>query len=357
MDKKITRKSLQVKDIRTRLSQNGGRAYWRSLDELANTDEFQEMVQREFPDQASEMKDPVSRRNFLKLMGASLAFGGLTGCTIQPPEKIVPFVRAPENLIPGKPLYFASAMSLGGVATGILVESHMGRPTHIEGNPEHPASQGGVNALIQASILDLYDPDRAQVVKNAGMISTWDAFTQALGKNLTTQQFKKGKGLRILTETLTSPTLGHQLKTLLEKFPAARWHQYEPANRDNVRAGSILAFGEAANTYYDFSKADVILSLDADFTFSGAGNTRYARDFAARRRVAEATESMNRLYAVESTPSATGSIADHRLALNSGELEALTLALAEKLGVALKSNPESTPYNDHIVFHHFSRHK
>ena len=346
MDEKITRKSLQVKDIRAHLSQNGGQAYWRSLDELVNTDEFQEMVQREFPDQASEMKDPLGRRNFLRLMGASLAFGGLTGCTIQPPEKIVPFVRAPENLIPGKPLYFASAMSLGGVATGILVESHMGRPTHIEGNPEHPASLGGVNALIQASILDLYDPDRAQVVKNAGMISTWDAFSQTLGKNSEVQQLKKGAGLRILTETVTSPTLGHQLKTLLEKFPEARWHQYEPAHRDNVRNGSMLAYGEPINTYYDFSKADVILSLDADFTFSGPGNTRYARDFSARRRVADGSKTMNRLYAVESTPSATGSIADHRLALSSGAIEALTLALAEKLGVALDSAPESPPYDD-----------
>ncbi len=346
MKEKITRKSLEIKDNRTCLPQSAGREHWRSLDELARTDEFQEMLQREFPEQASEMNDPASRRNFLKLMGASLAFGGLTGCTVQPAEKIVPYVRAPENMLPGKPLYYASAMPLSGVATGILVESHMGRPTHIEGNPQHPGSLGGVNTLIQASVLDLYDPDRAQTVKNAGRISTWSNFLQDLNLGLERQRLKKGAGLRILTQTVGSPTLGYQLKTLLEGLSQARWHQYEPANRDNVRAGAMLAFGEPVHTYCDFSQADVVLSLDADFAFSGPGNTRYARDFAAGRRLAEGAKEMNRLYAVESTPTATGSIADHRMALSTGEIEAFALTLARKLEVSWTSEEKLEPYDD-----------
>ena len=164
----VTRKQLDMDELRARLAQGGGRDYWRSLEELAETEEFEEMLHREFPENASEWADGPSRRNFLKLMGASLAFGGLTNCTIQPEEKIVPWVRAPENLIPGRPLFYATAASLGGIGTGILVESHMGRPTKIEGNPGHPASLGGSDARTQASILDLYDPDRATRANHLG---------------------------------------------------------------------------------------------------------------------------------------------------------------------------------------------
>ena len=342
----ISRKQLNLDDLRGRLARPGGPAYWRSLNELAGTEEFEAMLHREFPEQASEWSDGVSRRNFLKLMGASLAFGGLSNCTIQPEEKIVPWVRAPENLIPGKPLYYATAMTLGGVGTGVLVESHMGRPTKIEGNPEHPSSLGGTDAITQASILDLYDPDRATAVKNAGRIATWGGFLQNLDQELTLQRSQKGKGLRILTETVGSPTLGQQLSFLLEEFPEARWHQYEPAARDNVRTGAALAFGEPVNTYFDVAKADVILSLDADIFNSGAGSVRYARDYAARRRLRNGESELNRLYVVETSPSSTGSIADHRLALDSAAIEAFALALAGKLGVKLENSPEQPSYDD-----------
>ena len=329
----FTRKSLDIAEIRTRLTQSDGRDYWRSLNELAQTDEFEEMLHREFPEQASELNDPVSRRNFLKVMGASLAFGGLTACTIQPEEKIVPFVRAPEDLIPGKPLYYATSIPEGGAATGILVESHMGRPTKIEGNPQHPSSLGSTNAATQASILNLYDPDRSQVVKNAGHISSWQTFVQKFEEVLTLQRSKKGAGLRILTQTVTSPTLAQQLATVSLEFPAATWHQYEAAGQDNAHNGALLAFGKPVNTYYDVSKADVILSLDADFLYEGPGNVRYARDFSARRRVHDKSGAMNRLYMVESTPTPTGSVADHRLALDTGGVESYALATARQLGV------------------------
>ena len=333
MTNELSRKSLDLPALRTRLSEVQGPEYWRSLDELAQTEEFRELVEREFPEQADTMPDEMSRRRFVQLMGASLAFGGLVNCTIQPAEHIVPFVRAPENMIPGKPLFYATAAPLGGVGTGVLVESHMGRPTKIEGNPHHPGSLGSSDAITQARILELYDPDRAQVVKNAGHISTWGNFVTQLNQQLDVQRLKGGSGLRILTETITSPTLGHQLSGLLDAFPEAEWHQYEPTNGDSSRDGALQAFGEPVNTIYAFDKAKVVLSLDSDFLFSGAGNVRHARDYATARRDAKP----NRLYAVEGHPSVTGSVADHRLALDGGQIEAFAMALASALGVEMDS--------------------
>lgn len=329
----ITRKQLDVAEIRERLSTDGGQEYWRSLDELAQSDEFAELVHREFPEQADELRDPVSRRNFIKLMGASFALGGLSGCTIQPMEKIVPQVRAPEDLVPGKPLFYATAYPQNGIGTGILVESHMGRPTKIEGNPQHPASLGGTSGVVQASILNLYDPDRSQTVKNAGRISTWGSLLDGFMQQLGLQGVKEGAGLRILTQTITSPTQGFLLAEIKKQYPKSQWHQYEPSNRDNYHAGSQLAFGEYTNTVFDFAKAKVILALDSDFANQGAASARYARDFAAGRRVRDGKKSMNRLYVAESTPTATGSLADHRLALGTGAIEALALKIASALNI------------------------
>ncbi len=329
-----SRKQLELADVRDRISSESGQAYWRSLDELAQTDEFAQLVQREFPEQADELKDPVTRRNFLKLMGASFALGGLSGCTIQPGEKIVPQVRAPEDIIPGKPLFYATAYPQHGVGTGILVESHMGRPTKIEGNPLHPASRGGTSGVVQASILDLYDPDRSQTVKNGGRISTWSSFLDNFMHQLGLQGVKEGAGLRILTQTVTSPTQGALLAEIGKKYPKAQWHQYEAVNRDNYHAGSSLAYGRHVNAVYDFSKADLVLSLDSDFANSGPASARYARDFAAKRRVRDGQKAMNRLYVAESSPTATGSLADHRLALGGKAIEALALHIAQALGVS-----------------------
>ena len=334
----ISRKRLELNEIRAALSKSGGREYWRSLDELAATDEFEEMLHREFPERASEWHDPVSRRNFLKVMRASLALGGLTNCTIQPEEKIVPWVRAPENVVPGKPLFYATASTQGGIGTGILVECHMGRPTKIEGNPDHPASLGSTDPVTQAVVLELYDPDRAQVVTNAGRISTWGNFVQGLTEKVGMLSHRNGEGVRILTETVTSPTLGRQLQSLREQMPAMKWHQYEPGNNDAARAGSMWVYGEPVYTRFDFAKAKVVLALDADFGGSGPGAVRYARDFAAGRRVRDGKNGLNRLYAVETTPSPTGSMADHRLPLESGAIERFAAAVAKELGVQLESD-------------------
>jgi len=321
--------------IRQRLAHRSGQEFWRSLEELAQTDDFQWFLDNEFPRQASGWRSAVDRRQFLQLMGASLALAGLSACTRQPAEKIVPYVRQPEEIVPGRPLFFATALPLGGVVNGVLVESHMGRPTKVEGNPEHPASLGATDAFSQASVLTLYDPDRSQVISNVGEIRPWSALVAAIRGALEGQREQGGAGLRVLTETITSPTLADQLRSLQAAFPAAQWHQYEPVNRDNVLAGARAAFGEDVDTRYRFDQADVVLSLDADFLSCGPGHLRYVRDFSTKRRVGDERREMNRLYAVESTPTNTGAMADHRLPLRAGQIEDFARAVAVGLGLSL----------------------
>jgi MoCo/4Fe-4S cofactor protein with predicted Tat translocation signal len=323
---------LDLAAIRARLQQVRGQEYWRSLEELAASTGFQAFIQREFPQQASALGGPVSRRRFLQLMAASLALAGVTACTRQPEEKIMPYVRQPEEIVAGIPLFFATAMPFGGFGYGVLAESHMGRPTKIEGHPQHPASLGATDAFGQASVLTLYDPDRSQVITNAGMIRTWGTFVAALNSALDEQRPMEGKGLRVLTETVTSPTLAQQLRTFVERFPGGKWHQYEPAGSNAAQAGARLAFGEELDTQYRFDSADVILALDADFLSCGPAALRYARDFASKRRVWQGEQTMNRLYAVESTLSLSGTMADHRLPLRSAEIGAFAHAVAQELG-------------------------
>ncbi len=310
---------LDLVQVRADIEKKNGPEFWRSLEELAGTTEFQEMMHREFPKGASEWLDAVSRRGFLKLMGASMALAGMTACTKQPLEPIVPYVRQPEELVPGRPMFFASAFTLGGYGSPVLVESHMYRPTKIEGNSLHPASQGGTDVYAQASVLDMYDPDRSQNVMYMGDISTWSALSAALQGPLNAQKSINGSGIRILSRSFSSPTLADQMQQLLKRFPEAKWHFYEPVNRDNVYAGAQMAFGQPVETVYKLDAADVIVSLDADFLSAGfPGTTRYARDFAKRRD--PDSGKMNRLYVIESTPSATGAKADHRAAVRTSEL-------------------------------------
>jgi MoCo/4Fe-4S cofactor protein with predicted Tat translocation signal len=333
---------LDLVSIRERLASSRGQDYWRCLEELADSEEFHKFLTQEFPQQTAGWTDGVSRRDFLRLMGASLALAGLNSCGRAAPvdKKIVPYVNQPEEIVLGKPLFFATAFPMSGVGTGVLVESHEGRPTKIEGNPNHPASLGAADAFAQASILALYDPDRSKVVKNAGRISTWSAFLTAVNDDLEAERVVGGGGLRILTETITSPVLANQLRQLLRRFPNAKWQQYEPVNRDNVHAGGRLAFGADVNTIYRFENAEMILSLDGDFLFSGPANVRYAREFAGKRRVRQGI-GMNRLYAIEATPSVTGAMADHRLALRPSEIPNFAGAIAAKLGLPVHSTTDS----------------
>jgi MoCo/4Fe-4S cofactor protein with predicted Tat translocation signal len=324
-----------------------GKDYWRSLEELAQTPAFQELVEREYPGQAGEWTDPVDRRQFVTLMAASLGLAGIAGCspTAAPQQKIVPYVRPPEQIVPGKPLYFATAMPLGGDALGLLVKSHEGRPTKVEGNPDHPATPrppgspervkfGATNVFAQAAILSLYDPDRSASVTNLGDISTWDAFVVAFMQRLGSLGANAARGLklRVLTETVTSPSLAHQLALVKQAFPESQWHVYDPVSQENARAGAKLAFSEPVEPHYHLAEADVIVALDADFLDAGPGHVRLLHDFALRRRVRQGeSQNMNRLYVVESTPSGTGAMADHRLPLRSADIEAFARLLAARL--------------------------
>jgi MoCo/4Fe-4S cofactor protein with predicted Tat translocation signal len=314
-------------------AQKTGPEYWRSLEELVGSEDFQTALHREFPKGASEWIDSVSRRGFLKVMGASLGLAGLTattGCVRLPSEPIVPYVRQPEGVIPGRPMYYATASTLGGYASPLLVESHLGRPTKVEGNDLHPASLGGTDIFAQASILGLYDPDRSQTVTSMGDVRSWQSFMNAIRGPLSAQKGLQGAGIRILTPTISSPTLADQLRNFLKIYPQAKWHVYEPVNRDNVLEGAKLAFGQPVETRYDLSKADVVVSLDADFLYAGfPGNTRYIRDFAKRRN--PDSGNLNRLYVIESTPTSTGAKADHRHSARASDIDYFARFIASGL--------------------------
>src|SRR5665213_2084491 len=381
--------ALDLDKIRARLESAQGPLYWKSLEELAETKEFQAFLDDELADRTPNWLDPAHRRNFLKLAAASLAFAGITACTKQPKEVIVPYVRQPEEFIPGVPLYYATAMQMGGVGTGLLVTSYLGRPTKIEGNPDHPGSLGASDYFQQASILTMYDPDRAQTVTNKGEIDSWISFQNAVASRREAAAIY-GNGLRILTETVTSPTLTAGISAVLKDLPGAKWHQYEVGGRHSAYQGAMLAFGRPVNTIYDLSKADVIVSIDADFLACGPGNLRHARQFADKRRVQSnvthtpqpkedwqegyqegssaprvnqsasyATENrgpvvlpaqvqaegkpprettMTRLYVVEQSPSPTASMADHHFVLPASEIEGWASDLAAALGVGGQSS-------------------
>ena len=316
---------MTLEAVRRELKGAKGKKYWRSLDELANTPEFQAAVEREFPSSAQEWIDPVSRRGFLKLMGASMALAGLAGCTKQPDEPIYPYVKAPEDLILGKPMYFATAHPFTTGAVPLLVKSDEFRPIKIDGNPEHAYNMGSSDPYSQGTLLALYDPDRSQHATYRGETREWQEFAQVFrAKAVST---KDGSGIYFLSTTITSPTLARQWQAVQKAYPKAKLVQYDPA-----LAGTFLANG--LNVQYALDQADVIVSLDADF-LSGAsypGFHKLVRDYANRRRQPE--NGMNRLYAIESTPTTTGMKAEHRLGLRASEIPAFTAALAQAVGAA-----------------------
>ena len=330
--------------------------YWRSIDEWSNTPEFETMLHREFPIAASEWKDATSRRTFMKLMGASVALGSLSGCWRKPDEKIVPYVEAPEQLVPGVEMYFATVVPFMGYARGALVRSNEGRPTKVEGNPDHPASLGTTDLFAQASILTMYDPDRSQAVVRLGEISAWGSFIAELSKKMDPANAGSlpadGAGIRVLSGTSTSPTLARQKAAFLAKFPAARWHQYDPIGSANCDAGSRMAFGKPANAIYSLEKAKIVVSLDSDFFTTHPASLRMAGKFIDGRRIRNVgnspTSEMNRLYVIEGTPSVTGAMADHSLRIRPSQIESLARKLADRINSyhAATSQPTSAPIND-----------
>ncbi|MGO9331455.1 MAG: 4Fe-4S dicluster domain-containing protein [Steroidobacteraceae bacterium] len=313
---------------------------WRGLEELQAHTAAAGAPRREQPVSPPDVAT-LDRRQFLRLTAASLSLAGAGACSRAPQQTIVPYVHAPPQLVAGDPLYFATAAALGGAAQGLLVKSNYGRPTKIEGNPAHPGSLGATDIFAQAAVLDLWDPDRAQAVLHRGQESTWESFVAALSARLSRFSVNAGDGLRILTESVTSPTLAGQLQALLERFPGARWHQYQPINGDRAYEGSRLAFGEALEARYQFDEARVVLSLDSDFL--GAPGVRYARDYVSARRTGGSEPNPGRLYVVECTPTLTGSFADHRYAVRFAEIEPIARALAQALGVAVAGTQDAAP--------------
>ncbi len=319
---------MTLAEVRAKLDGKTGRRFWKNLDELAETPAFHELMREEFPRQsgAGEWVDSVSRRGFLKVMGASLTLAGLAGCTKQPDEPIFPYVKQPEDLVLGKPMYFATAHPFPTGAIPVLIKSESFRPIKVDGNPEHPMSKGRSDAFTQATLLDLYDPDRSQNVKYRGQNSSWGEFQAAFGAAV--KKTGNGQGVYFLSETVTSPTMAAQWKQVQTKYPSAKLVQWEPVNQDSSRAASKLAFGTYTDAQYKLEDADVILSLDADI-FGGIGHPGFlpiAAAFAERRKYEE-DKVMNRLYVVETMPTVTGFKADHRLGLKPSALAQFADAL------------------------------
>jgi MoCo/4Fe-4S cofactor protein with predicted Tat translocation signal len=320
---------LTLAEVRAKLDGQTGRRFWKNLDELADKPEFQELMREEFPRQsgAGEWVDAVSRRGFLKVMGASLAMAGLAGCTKQPDEPIFAYVKQPEDLILGKPMYFATAYPFPTGAIPVLVKSDAFRPIKIEGNPDHPMAKGKSDAFTQATLLEMYDPDRSQHVTYRGDNVAWAQFQSAF--STAAKSTSGGQGIYFLSETITSPTLAAQWKQIQTAYPAAKLVQWEPVNQDSSRAASKAAFGSYTETQYKLEEADVILSLDADFLggIAQPGFLPLAAAYAERHRYEEG-KTPNRLYVVETMPTVTGFKAEHRLALKPSAIAAFAQALA-----------------------------
>jgi molybdopterin-containing oxidoreductase family iron-sulfur binding subunit len=296
-------------------------------------------------------RDPgetVDRRRFLGVVGASAAVAGVAGCSprFAPLGEIVPYVQPPEQYTPGVPLHFATAMEMNGVGIGLLATSREGRPTKIEGNPEHPSSLGSSDLFSQGSLLDLYDPDRSKQVRHRQGPATWEEAFTTLRHALEKQRSAGGAGVRILSGACSSPTLAGLMGELLKHYPRARWTQYEPGGRDAILQGARRAFGQPLQPVYDFSKADVVLSLACDFLACEPGTVRYQRDFAERRRVRHdgkggiTADRMNRLYTIETCLTGTGVSSDHRLALKPSEIEAFARVLASEMKVPHAPPPD-----------------
>jgi molybdopterin-containing oxidoreductase family iron-sulfur binding subunit len=281
----------------------------------------------------------IDRRRFLQLMSASLALAN-SACARRPLEPIVPYANEPEGMLTGQPEFYATALTQGGYAHGVLVENNMGRPTKIEGNPAHPASLGATSAIEQGRILELWDPERSHSVLHRGEIATWDSLTTMLVDERS--RLRGGEGLRVLSRAVSSPTMIAQWRSLQSRYPAARLHQYEPVNRDNVHEGARRAFGRSLEPIYHFDRARVVVSLEADFLGTLPGHVRYARDFMRTRRPEEVAHRMSRLYVTECMPSLTGATADHRLPMRSGDVGALARQLAA--GISGAASSASTPW-------------
>ncbi|UCI09670.1 TAT-variant-translocated molybdopterin oxidoreductase [Mesorhizobium sp. B1-1-8] len=320
--------AIDIAALRKRLALGG--ETWRSLDEIAGTAEFRRFVEAEFPAIAERLPAKPNRRTLLKLMGASLSMAGLAACSRA--ESIVPYVRQPEMLIPGRPVYYATTLSSDGFGIGAIVESHEGRPTKVEGNPDHPASRGATDAVMQAAALTLFDPDRSRTSLKDGEPASYGDFLKDMAALVSRWTAWQGKGGALLLDASTSPTLAAQIDALRARYPKLKIYRHGPLATPASAEASQALFGSALIPIHHLDRSEVIFSFDADFLGEGPGRLAYARDFAARRRVRNPSDRMSRLYAVESTPTITGAAADHRLAIRPSEIETVAVELNAALG-------------------------
>jgi Fe-S-cluster-containing dehydrogenase component/anaerobic selenocysteine-containing dehydrogenase len=313
------------------------RTYWRTLDELGEMPEVAARIEREIA-RFGRGLGVIERRRFLQLMAASLALGGLSGCGPEPERRqLLPYVEEPPGIVPGQARAYATALTERGYANGVVVTHQTGRPVKIEGNPDHPASRGAATASMQASILTLYDPHRSQSMLHQGQITAWEAFATAIIERRGDWLKDHGVGLRVLSGTVTSPTLVAQIAALQQQFPAMRWHQWEPLDNDEALHAAQTAFGRPLDFTYDLSQAEIIFAIGSDLISTAPGHLAYARELMAKRRPTELGDSgmMSRIYAIESTPTLLGAKADHRLALN----PAKTVRSLRHLAAALGAGP------------------
>jgi MoCo/4Fe-4S cofactor protein with predicted Tat translocation signal len=308
--------------------QTNENTYWKSLNELAKNKEYKKYAEREFPEDASELTDQVSRKSFLRVMGASIALAGFASCR-KPVQKILPYSRQPEDKVLGVPSFYATSMPFQDTVTGLLVENNEGRPTKIEGNEDHPASRGKTNIYHQAAVLGMYDPDRSRHPRHNGEQTDFDSFAAFAASHFG----DTGRNILFISEANSSPTY-HRLKEQAEnRFPNSRWVTYEAFGDENRIEGSQMAFGSRLRTINHYDEAAVVVSFDDDFMTPSEhkNSVEEARRITEARKVRSTDDDMTRLYAVENAYTITGSYADHRLRLKSSEIEAMVYALANRL--------------------------
>src|SRR3954468_20000465 len=306
------------------------RTYWRSPEQIEGSPESRDFLEREFQEGASELPEGVTRRDMMMLLGASLSLAGLAGCR-RPVEQIVPYVSAPEDVVPGIPRYYATTMPFGRSAYGLIVESHEGRPTKVEGNPSHPSTLGGSSTRVQASVLGLYDPDRSQSVTLRGTRKSWNDFVTAWGQLSEAHAADGGAGMAVLSESFSSPSLARLASELRARYPKEQGATYDAVSDENRLAGLRQATGRDVDLMLRLDRASVMLCLDADPLLTDPETIRHARGFADGRRAGASGGAMNRLYAVEGVFSLTGAMADHRLPLPSRQIAPFLTALAARL--------------------------
>ena len=313
-----------------------GRHYWRGLDQLADTPEFKQFLQREFPENASELTDPVSRRHFVKIMSASFALAGIglgaTGCR-RPEDKLLPFGKAAENFIHGTSQYFATAMPTRGGAIPLVAKSYEGRPVKVEGNPLFPGGNGGTDRFAQASILNLYDPDRATRFAKAGAAVSSGEALEALAGIANKFAGNQGAGLALLGERTNSPSRRRLHQEISKKLPQAKWYLYDAIDSEIQQRAATKAFGKSVKPLFRYDLADAILALDCDFIGGEEDAHNNIRQFTGKRKIETPEDKMNRLYAVESLFTLTGVNADHRLRVAASAVIRVAAAIAAELGV------------------------